>query len=88
MVQVSAHLKIFAHGEISENSASLRRHRDAARDELVRGFAADVFFLEKDLSGAWREQAGNSAQRCSLASAVRTDERYDFTFLDVQRDAG
>src|SRR5215213_3338413 len=87
-VQVRTHLKVLAHGKVREDAATFWRHRDAACNELVCWFAADVFFFESDLARAWLEQAGDGAERGGFAGAVRADERDHFALFDVERDAG
>ena len=81
--EVRAHLEILEHGQVREDAAPLGRHRDAARDERVRGHAGDVLAVEHrrgPLCGV--EQAGDRAQRRRLAGAVGADQRDDLAGVD------
>src|ERR1051326_2044438 len=54
---------------------------------LARGPPADVLALEHDPPAPRGDDAGDGAEERGLAGAVRADERYDLTGVDVQRHA-
>ncbi len=88
VVQISAHLKVLAHGEIRKHAASFRRHGDAARDELVRRLTADVFVFENDLPERGWSRPVIVRRVVVLPAPFAPISVTTSPLLDVQGDAG
>src|SRR5205085_1385313 len=82
----AAELEILAHRQKRKHMPSFRYQCDAEQGAFVRGNPGDVLPTEGNRAGARLEQARDGAQGGRLAGAIRTDQRDDLAFVDIDGD--
>ena len=85
LAQVCADLQIFQHSQVGKHPAALRRHGNAAGNDLVDGLAQQFLPVPQNGAALCLYKAGNGAHQGGLACAVGTDQGNDLAVRHVQR---
>ena len=79
-------LDILEHGHAREDIDALKRTRQAKPDDLMRWHPGDAPALERDLSAARLQMAGDQVEEGGLTCTVRPDDRMLLAFLQRKTD--
>src|SRR5438552_17757994 len=78
---------VLHHAEIAEDTAKLKRAREAIARDLLRRIAGDGLPVQTDLPGIRPVEPGNQIEQGGLAGAVRADDADQIAFGEVEIDA-
>lgn len=97
VADVRAEHQVFLNREVGEDAAALRAYRDAPSDDVLRGFAEDLFRFgptaapddrgEQHFALRILHEAGDGADDAAFPRAVRADKRDYLALRDAHADA-
>ena len=77
--------QVLEHRQVGKHAAPFGRHRDTARDQLVRRMSGHVGSIERNRAALRREQPGNRAKGRRLPCPVCAEQRHDLAGTHGQR---
>src|SRR5215469_1974816 len=85
LLVVRGHDHVLHDGQPGEDPGQLERPADTPREDLVRGQAGDLGFVEVDVAAVHPPVAGDHVEQGGLPGAVRPDQPGDTAAFDLDR---